>query len=166
MICENVGVMGLRPRPDQRRLFSKGSAVLGGLALAGVEIRHKGAATAIASAIGERLREILPSHGYVVEVKGPIVDVNWGLASSSTALLGLHLLERGTPEEKLMRVFESAAHSFSNVVAEAHRGSRAGGLEFAPHVRVTDQTVELWWVADDPQVTVRLRPIPRSELGL
>ena len=166
VVCETVATMGMQPGPGQRRLFSKGSAILGGLALAGVEIRHKGTAAAIASAIGERLREVLPSHGYVVEVNGPVVDVSWGLASGSRALLGLQLLERGTPEEKLMRVFESAANGFSKVVADAYRDPGWGELKFEPHVRITDATVELWWVADAPQMTVRLRPIPRSELGL
>lgn len=158
--------MAIRPDQGQPRLFSKGSAILGGLALAGVEIRHKGVAAAIANAIGERLREVLPSDGYVVEVKGPVLDVTWGVAAGSTALLGLELLERGTPEEKLTRVFESAAHGFSPIVADAHRDSRTGALKLTPHVRVTDETVELWWVAETGQTAVRFRPIPRSELGL
>jgi hypothetical protein len=136
------------------------------LALAYVMRRYKDALPAIAESLGERLREVLPSEGYHVEAKGPILDVKWGRANSSMGIVGLYLVERGTPEEKLTRVFEEAGESFQNVIASAHR-DRWPGCGFEPHTRVTHEAIDLWWGApaiDD--APVRLRPIPRSLLGV
>jgi hypothetical protein len=101
-----------------------------------------------------------------VDVNGPALDVKWGKGSSATVVLGLLLAERGTPDEKLGRVFELAADTFRNVVMAAHR-EQSPQCKFEPYLRVTDEAVELWWGAPAAEKSpVRLRPIPRSELGL
>jgi hypothetical protein len=139
------------------KLFNKTSAIAGAVALAYANRRYKNALPMIAECLGERLREVLPQEEYRVEVNGPILDVKGKSGSSATGILGLHLLEHGTPEEKLTRVFEAAGDCFGSMVAT---GSR-------PHVRVTDEAVDLWWGAPEPEeASVRLRPIPRCQLGL
>jgi hypothetical protein len=85
-------------------------------------------------------------------------------------------MERGTPGEKLTRVYTEAAESLRGVVAGAQRRSpdatgtgRATfpGAFFDPHALVTATTVELWWGgASADRALVRLRSTPRSEIGL
>ena len=87
--------------------FNKTSVIAGAVALAYANRRYKNALPMIAECLGERLREVLPQEEYRVEVNGPILDVKGKSGSSATGILGLHLLERGTPEEKLTRVFEA-----------------------------------------------------------
>jgi hypothetical protein len=138
------------------KLFNKTSAIAGAVALSYANRRYKQAMRMIAECLGERLREVLPAEEYRVEVNGPILDVKGTRGNSATGILGLHLLERGTPEEKLTRVFESAGGSFRNMVAAGE-----------PHVIVTDEAIDLWWGSAEPErASVRLRPIPRSQLGL
>jgi hypothetical protein len=150
-----------QPRP----LRDSTGAIAGAFALASIEFRHEGTPAAIAEALGSRLREILPAEGYRVEVNGPVLDIKWGIASSWTGVLGMHLLEPGTEQEKLMRVFQSAAQGFRNVIVAAHNGARPQ-CQFEPHVSITDDAVHLWWGSPTVEnAAVRLRPIPRSELG-
>jgi hypothetical protein len=145
----------------------KRSSALGGvLALGLTSLRHKGAPAAIAQSLGERLREVLPEDGYTVEVNGPVLDVTRAQGGSFTGMLGVGLIEPGTPEEKLTRLYTDAARSLRHLVTKPYR-ERLPGSGSDPHVVVTDTAIELWWGAADPaDALVRLRPIPRSEIGL
>ena len=138
------------------RLVSKTSAMAGVFALPYANRRYKKALPMIAACLGERLREVLPQNEYRVEVNGPILDVTGKRGNGATGIFGLHLLERGTPDEKLTRVFESAGDSFRSMVAAGE-----------PHVRVTVEAIDLWWGPPEPErASVRLRSIARSQLGL
>jgi hypothetical protein len=153
------------------------TSVLGGaLALGFASRRYKGAPAAIAKSLGDRLAEVLPADEYTVSVEGPVLEVTGAPANSSVGVPGLLLLERGTPEEKLTRVYAEWAESLGGMIAAAHRQSPAAtamrrarfpGTFFDPHVLVSDETIDVWWGGADPEeALVRLRPIPRSEIGL
>jgi hypothetical protein len=153
------------------------ASVLGGiLALGFTSRRYKGAPTAIAKSLADRLAEVLPADEYTVSVNGPVLDVKGARGNSSAGVPGMLLLERGTPEEKLTRTYASWAESLRGMIAGAHRQSPAAtamhrarfpAAFFDPHVLVTDETIGVWWGGADPEeALVRLRPIPRSEIGL
>jgi hypothetical protein len=79
---------------------------------------------------------------------------------------GLLLLERGSPEAKLKKLFETEAASLQSSIARAHR-DESPGSSFEPHVDVTPKDVYVWWgESTHDDASVRLRPIPRAELGL
>jgi hypothetical protein len=155
-----------------KRANTLGSALVLGYA----SRRYKDAPAAIAKSLGDRLVEVLPSEDYTVEVKGPLLDVKGARGDSLAGIPGALLLERGTPEQKLTRVFTEAAESLREMIAAAHRQSpgdtamsraRLPGVFFDAHVVVTDATIEVWWGGANPDdALVRLRPIPRSEIGL
>jgi hypothetical protein len=152
------------------------SALAGVLALAFASRRYKDAPALIAKALGDRLAEVLPPDEYIVEVNGPGLSVRDMRGSSSSGLPGMQLLERGTSEEKLTRVFMEEATSLRNMIIGARRqgppedpvhGARLPGAFFDPHVEVTDTAIEIWWGGADPdRALVRLRSIPRAEIGL
>jgi hypothetical protein len=149
-------------------------AGVAGLALA--SHRHEGAPEAIAKSLGDRLADVLPSDEYTVSVNGPMLDVKGAQGHGSAGMPGMLLLERGTPEDKLARAYMAAAESLRGIivgtqrqgpVATATSRARFPGAFFDPHVLVTDATIEVWWGGADPDgALVRLRPIPRSEIGL
>jgi hypothetical protein len=137
--------------------------------------KYPGVPEALTRLLGERLREVLPASYYHVDIRGPVLEVKWGAASSASGIVGLELGERGTPEEKLTRVFYSAGMALRDVVCGVGetRGAREQTLDehmaddHEPHVEVTDDLVLLWWgSAPYDAAATRLRPIPRSELGL
>jgi hypothetical protein len=155
----------------------KRTSLLGGiLGLGYVSLRYNDAPTAIAQSLGDRLAELLPADEYTVSVKGPVLDVKGARGNSLAGMPGMLLLERGTPEEKLTRVYAEWAESLREMIAGAHRQSPAAtaisrarlpGAFFDPHILVTDETIDVWWGGADPEeALVRLRPIPRSEIGL
>ena len=154
------------------KYFSRWSGIVGGVALGRVMKQYPGVAEAIARALGEHVRELLSPGPFRVEVRGPILDVKWGAGSSASGIVGLGLLERGTPEEKLERVFRTAGRQLQPVIESASSTLRPAGMnharaEFEPHVRITSMSVELWWGGESPDAAVtRIRPISRSELGL
>jgi hypothetical protein len=136
--------------------------------------RGDGVPEAIARSLGDRLREVLPSDEFTIEVRGPVLDVKSVRGYSATGML--LLAERGAPEEKLARVFMEEASSLRAIITRASRqGSaddpakeaRLPAAFFDPHVAVTDSAIDIWWGgADAEQALVRLRPIARSEIGL
>ncbi len=156
--------------------FGVGGMLAGVLGLGLVSRRHKGASEAIAKSLGDRLADVLPADEYTVSVNGAMLDVKGAPGHSSAGMPGMLLLERGTSEEKLTRVFLEEATSLRSIIMAAHRQSPAATAMsrarfpeafFDPHVLVTDATIEVWWGGEDPDgALVRLRPIPRSEIGL
>jgi hypothetical protein len=158
-------VTGKRKNEDPLKALNQTSVLGGALALGFTSLRYKGAPAAIAQSLGERLREVLPE-GYAVEVNGPALDVKRTRGGSAAGMWGMLLLERGTRVEKLTRVYADAAESLRHLVTAPHRERfpRSGS---DPHVAVSDTAIEVWWGADDPaDAAVRLRPIPRSEIGV
>lgn len=123
--------------------------------------------SAIAAALGTRLREILPeADGWTVDVEGPVLTVRSGRGSSSTGMPGLTLMKPGSAESKLQHVFETEAEALTDWVAYAQQGNPPHS-GFDPHVSVTTDAVHVWWGGPtEADAAVRLRPIPRSELGM
>ncbi|HEX4437742.1 MAG TPA: hypothetical protein VH061_13210 [Solirubrobacteraceae bacterium] len=155
----------------------KRTSVLGAvLALGFTSRRHKGAPAAIARCLGDRLAEVLPPEEFTVDVKGPVLDVKSTHGFSCAGMPGMLLMERGTPEEKLTRVFMQEATVLQGLITRAPRqgsadnpvhGARLPSAFFDPHVVVTDTAIDVWWGGADPeQALVRLRPIARAEIGL
>ena len=152
--------------PPRRKAVTTPGAISGAFALASAERSYEGVSAAIATALAAQLREILPADGYRVDVTGPVLDIKWGVASSWTGILGIQLLEPGTADEKLTRVFQLAAEGFRKVITAAHREECPSG-QFEPRVDIAADAIHLWWgSADAADAIVRFRPIPRSELGL
>ena len=148
------------------------NALGGVLAVTRVNAKYRGVPEAIAQALAERLRELPLDNRYRLNAHGPVLDIKWQ-GGGTTSFLGLALIERGTPDEKLTKVFEVAGKQLQNVVRNTATERPADGLravstpEFEPHVRVTEAEVLLWWGAASPEgAPVCFRPIPRSELGL
>jgi hypothetical protein len=144
---------------------SRLGSLVGGLALARVLAKYPGAADAIAAALAERVREVLPADRYAVSAEGPVLDVKTE-GGGASALLALMLIERGPTDHKLQLVFDEAARMLSNMIQGAYR-TRYPGNAFEPHARVTSEAVTVWWGASNvDDAPVRLRPIPRAELGV
>jgi hypothetical protein len=158
------------PFPGVRRLSALGAV----LAFRRATRRGNGVPEAIARSLGDRLREVLPSDEFTIEVRGPVLDVKSVRGYSATGML--LLAERGTPEEQLAHVFMEEASSLRSIITRASRqGSEADSANdallpatfFDPHVAITDSAIEVWWGgADAEQALVKLRPIARSEIGL
>jgi hypothetical protein len=127
--------------------------------------KYPGAGEAIANALAVRLREVLPADRYRITATGPVLDVKFQ-GGGSTSMLAPLLLEKGSAEEKLTRVFEEAARQLQSLITGPHR--RVGSIDdFAPHVGVSPEAVVVWWGGSSPQdASVRFPPIPRAELGL
>jgi hypothetical protein len=129
---------------------------------------------AIARSLGDRLREVLPSDEFTIEVRGPMLDVKSVRGYSAAGMLLLP--QRGTPEDKLAHALMGEASSLRGIITRASRqGSeddpakeaRLPAAFFDPHVAVTDSAIDIWWGgADAERALVRLRPIARSEIGL
>jgi hypothetical protein len=147
-----------------RRRFAKLAEAIG---LSYITRRHSRSFVSVAAALGVRLQEIFPrDDGWIVDVQGPVLTVRSARGGSSTGMPGMSLLPRGSADARLKRTFEAEAEALSNWVAVAHR-NKAPGASFDPHVRVTSETVHVWWGGPtERDASVKLRPIPRAELGL
>jgi hypothetical protein len=116
----------------------------------------------------ERVREILPADEFDVDARGTAFSIaprhgdgRWGV---TTPIIMLSL--PGSPREKLVRTYRMLAESIPEMICEV-RGEQWPGQDPQTHVSVGSDQIDVWWEsAADPDATVRLRPIPRAELGI
>jgi hypothetical protein len=122
----------------------------------------------LASCWVDRIREILPADEFDVSAHGPAVNLGPrrgdGPWETATPIIMLSL--PGSAEEKLARAYRLLAESIPEIVWEV-RGRPWPGPNPTTHVSVGPDRIEVWWESSvDPDATVRLRPILRSELGM
>jgi hypothetical protein len=126
-------------------------------------------AEALISAWAPRIREVLPA-GATVEYNGGVhysirvTGASSGVSSSQTPMLELML--PGTAAQKLERAYRKQAETLQDVISKGLKVQwPAPGAK--PHVEVGSEKIEIWWATPaTPQATLRIRPIPRAELGI
>jgi hypothetical protein len=137
-------------------------------------------AEAITVAWVERVREILPT-GITIEHAGGFTpfrmraDPHGGSLSMFSPVFALALAP-GTEDEKLANIYRGFANSVQRFLSEHPRRKPWPGPRPQTHVEVTADAIEVWWSTVGrpstrqhrpiPPRTVRLRPIPRTEIGI
>lgn len=121
-------------------------------------LRHREVALALTEALATRFREVLSADQYEVTISGLAVLIQRRDAPSGGAgTPALMLATPGPGEEKLRRVLELAAEMAKQYVAP----------EATARAQVTADALEIWWGGPSTtEAVVRLRPIPRDEVGL
>jgi hypothetical protein len=135
-------------------------------------------AEVVVAAWAERAGDVVPN-GVVLESRSISLTMSsegGRRGSMSLALAGLVLLVPGTAEQRLRRAFQSFATELQQFVSAHPRQRPWPGPKPETHVRVTTDNVEVWWTSPGrpssrgqrpiEPVTVRIRPISRSELGI
>jgi hypothetical protein len=139
------------------------------LALTSVMSSYPHAAEALTNSLAERIREILPAGEFEVEACSGIVNIQGigqyrgsSMASMSVLLLGMP----GDISDKLDMIFMSQGEEIQEFLTDL-LGEPWPARGAKPHVRVTQDTVQLWWGGPTKdQAVVKLRPILRRDLGL
>jgi hypothetical protein len=125
--------------------------------------------TTLTYVITERLRDILPSNEFDLDTDGSTIRITGvGLCRGNSystipwLLLGLP----GSDSERLERILKIYGRDVQKFLTKArHEPWPANGAE--SHVRVTLDTVDVWWGgSDESDAVVRLRTISRRELGI
>ena len=118
--------------------------------------------------IAERLREILPSDEFEVEVDGATVRVR-SLGWPGAVLTGLAIVPLRLPLPISLRLrlfFENEADALQDFVSTV-QGETWPAPGAKPHARVTDELVNVWYgTGNEASAVLRWRPFTRSELGL
>jgi hypothetical protein len=124
----------------------------------------------VTEAIAARYREILPP-GFVVETNGPILNVK--TPTGGSVFFGNFILRFPFLPAKYR--LERFAHvAFGNLPEQiAHAASIFPDVEWPAigttcHVRVSIDEVHIWYghTDNEDEAVLKVRPIPRTELGL
>lgn len=125
----------------------------------------------VTEALAARYREILPE-GCTVEAKGPVLSTSFpgGVGSVFFGNFFLHFAFFGA-EYRLREFAKMAFGDLPRLVARsAHHVKRLqwSAIGTTCHVLVTSEEVRVWYGESEREedAVLRVRPIPRSELGL
>ena len=126
---------------------------------------------ALAMAIAERYREILPPDEFEVDVLGHEMHVKamGHDAEAGSTITGPGFFVLHVPLPRSMRVhafFDNEARALQEFVSRfRHQPWPSPGAD--PHVHLTDTQVRVWYgTPDETQAAVRWRPFDRKQLGI
>jgi hypothetical protein len=113
----------------------------------------------------ERIREVVPGDVTVTHDGKATFAVRAGRGSSVVTPM-IVLAIPGTGTQELRRAYRHHAEALQELLSDTRR-SEWPGPGAITHVEVGPDEINVWWSSSTmPEATVRLRPIPRAELGI
>lgn len=125
----------------------------------------------VTEAVAARYREILPK-GCVVEAKGPILSTQLpgcvGSVFFGNFILRFPFLGAEYRLEEFAKMAFGRLPGLVSASAKHVKGLEWPAIGTTCHVRVTADEVRIWYGNSDieEEAVLKVRPIPRSELGL
>jgi len=123
----------------------------------------------IVTVLAERAREILPSSEYeVVTSRGSLTirGVGQNLGNTDGLLVRPIWLSPMPLDKRLNAVLDGLGRAVERCLTRPC-GTETPVTGAEPHVRITDDTVRLWWGGPaEAEALVQVRPIARAEIGV